>query len=275
MNRRGFTLVELLVGTLVMAILGVALVRLMLSDSRFVSRQESMVSTRQTARGALNLMDVELRMITDGGLYTARPDSVRARIPYAFGVSCGQTGAGQIVSALVPPDSLLYATAVVGGMAHQRDDGTYRAVSGVSVASSTNLSACSADSIFVVPGGRLVQISGISDSLPDAGRILYLYQDVTYRFAGSSEIPGRLALWRKSGSAAYEELVAPFDTSSGFRCLVGMGLQPTACPPAGGVDSIRGLELRLVAASEYPPLGSDKPTTFELIARVPFLNKVN
>ena len=275
MNRRGFTLVELLVGTLVMAILGVALVRLMLSDSRFVSRQESMVSTRQTARGALNLMDVELRMITDGGLYTARPDSVRARIPYAFGVSCGQTGAGQIVSALVPPDSLLYATAVVGGMAHQRDDGTYRAVSGVSVASSTNLSACSADSIFVVPGGRLVQISGISDSLPDAGRILYLYQDVTYRFAGSSEIPGRLALWRKSGSAAYEELVAPFDTSSGFRCLVGMGLQPTACPPAGGVDSIRGLELRLVAASEHPPLGSDKPTTFELIARVPFLNKVN
>lgn len=275
MNRRGFTLVELLVGTVVMAILGVALVRLMLSDSRFVSRQESMVSTRQTARGALNLMDVELRMITDGGLYTARPDSVRARIPYAFGVSCGQTGAGQIVSALVPPDSLLYATAVVGGMAHQRDDGTYRTVSGVSVASSTNLSACSADSIFVVPGGRLVQISGISDSLPDAGRILYLYQDVTYRFAGSSEIPGRLALWRKSGSAAYEELVAPFDTSSGFRCLVGMGLQPTACPPAGGVDSIRGLELRLVAASEYPPRGSDKPTTFELIARVPFLNKVN
>jgi hypothetical protein len=54
-----------------------------------------------------------------------------------------------------------------------------------------------------------------------------------------------------------------------------MGLQPTACPPAGGVDSIRGLELRLVAASEYPPRGSDKPTTFELIARVPFLNKVN
>jgi hypothetical protein len=179
------------------------------------------------------------------------------------------------VSALVPPDSLLYATAVVGGMAHQRDDGTYRTVSGVSVASSTNLSACSADSIFVVPGGRLVQISGISDSLPDAGRILYLYQDVTYRFAGSSEIPGRLALWRKSGTAAYEELVAPFDTSSGFRCLVGMQLQPTTCPPAGGVDSIRGLELRLVAASEYPPRGSDKPTTFELIARVPFLNKVN
>lgn len=275
MNSRGFTLVELLVGTLVMAILGIALVRLMLSDSRFVSRQEAMVATRQTARGALNLMDVELRMITDGGLYTARPDSVRARIPYAFGVSCGQTGAGQIVSALVPPDSLLYATAVVGGMAHQRDDGTYRTVSGVSVASSTNMSACSADSIFVVPGGRLVQISGISDSLPDAGRILYLYQDVTYRFAGSSEIPGRLALWRKSGSAAYEELVAPFDTSSGFMCLVGMGLQPTTCPPAAGVDSIRGLELRLVAASEYPPRGSDKPTTFELVARVPFLNKVN
>lgn len=275
MNSRGFTLVELLVGTLVMAILGIALVRLMLSDSRFVSHQEAMVATRQTARGALNLMDVELRMISDGGLQAARPDSVRAHIPYAFGVSCGQTGIGQIVSALVPPDSLLYANAVVGGMAHQQDDGTYDTEPGVSVASSTNMAACSADSIFVVPGGRLVQISDIVGPIPDAGRILYLYQDVTYRFGGSSEIPGRLALWRKSGSAAYEELVAPFDTSSGFRCLVGMGLQPTTCPPAGGLDSVRGLELRLVAASEYAPRGSDKPTTFELIARLPFLNKVN
>ncbi len=275
MNSRGFTLVELLVGTLVMAILGIALVRLMLSDSRFVSHQEALVATRQTARGALNLMDVELRMISDGGLRTARPDSVRARIPYAFGVSCRSPGAGSVIAALVPPDSLLYAAAVVGGMAYQGDDGAYVNEPGVSVASSTNLSACSADSIFVVPGGRLVQISGISGQLPDSGRILYLFQDVTYRFGASSEIPGRLALWRKSGSAAYEELVAPFDTSSGFRCLVGMGLQPTTCPPAGGPDSVQGLELRIVAASEHPPRGSDEPTRFELIARLPFLNKVN
>jgi prepilin-type N-terminal cleavage/methylation domain-containing protein len=274
-NNRGFTLVELLVGTVVVSILGIALVRMMLSDTRFVSRQEAMVSARQTARGTLNAMDVELRMISDGGLSTARPDSVRAHIPYAFGVACQSTGADRIIAALVPPDSLLYATAVVGGMAHQQTDGSYDAVDGVSVGNSSNFSACAADSIFVVPGGRLVQISGITGPLPDPGRILYLYQDVTYRFSNSTEIPGRLALWRKSGTAAYEEVAAPFDTSSGFRCLVGTGLQPTTCPPAGGVDSVRGLELRLVGASEHAPRGSDNPSTFELIARLPFLNKVN
>ena len=275
MNSRGFTLVELLVGTVVMSVLGIALVRMMLSDTRFVSKQEAMVSARQTSRGTLNTMDVELRMISDSGLVTARPDSVRAHIPYAFGVSCGSTGASTIIAALVPPDSLLYDNAVVGGMAHQRADGTYRTEPGVSVASSSNLSECSADSIFVVPGGRLVQVSGITDSLPDAGRIFYLYQDVTYRFAESAEIPGRLGLWRKSGAAAYEELAAPFDTSSGFRCLVWINLQPTTCPPAGGEDSTRGLELRIVGASEHPPRGSDDPMTFELIARLPFLNKAN
>ena len=91
MNSRGFTLVELLVGTVVMSVLGIALVRMMLSDTRFVSKQEAMVSARQTSRGTLNTMDVELRMISDSGLVTARPDSVRAHIPYAFGVSCGST----------------------------------------------------------------------------------------------------------------------------------------------------------------------------------------
>ena len=275
MNNRGFTLVELLVGSVVMAILGVALVRMMLSDSRFVSRQEAMVAARQTARGALNTMDVELRMISDGGLRSAQPDSISARIPYAFGIACRNAGASAIIAALVPPDSLLYANAVVGGMAYQQDDGSYQTVDGVTVASSTAVTSCSADSIFVVPGGRLVQISGISGQPPDSGRILYLYQDVTYRFAESAEIPGRIALWRKSGAAAYEELVAPFDTSSRFRCLAGVGLQPTDCPPAGGVDSVRGLELHLVGASEYPPRGSDAPATFELVARLPFLNKVN
>ena len=274
MNSRGFTLVELLVGTVVMAILGVALVRMLMSDSRFVSQQDAMMVARQTSRGALNMMSVELRMITDGGLVAARRDSVRAFIPYAFGVACAKTSSGQIVAALVPPDSLTYASAVVGGFAWQDSTGAYQTVSGVSVTGSASANTCAADSVFVVPGGKLVTISGISGPEPDPGTILYLYQDISYRFGGSIELPGRIALWRRVGWV-YEELAAPFDTAAKFRCLVGPQLTVVDCPPSGGLDEVRGLELVLVGASDLAPHGSTEPATFDLTTRIAFLNTVD
>jgi prepilin-type N-terminal cleavage/methylation domain-containing protein len=94
LNRRGFTLVELLVGTIVMAVLGVALVRMLMSDSRFVSRQDAMMSARQVARGATNLVAPELRMISDGGLAAVSNTAVTARIPYAFGITCASPSSG-------------------------------------------------------------------------------------------------------------------------------------------------------------------------------------
>ena len=274
MNRRGFTLVELLVGTAVMAVLGVALVRMLVSDSRFVSKQDAMMFARQTSRGALNMMSVELRMIADGGLISAQRDSVRARIPYAFGVTCDQTGASQIVAALVPPDSLTYDSASPAGFAWQDSDGDYQTDSGISIASSSDVGACATDSVFVVPGGRLIQISGISGGIPPTGRIFYLYQDISYRFEDSAELPGRIALWRRVG-ATDEELAVPFDTASKFRCLTGPLLDVEDCPPAGGPSQVRGLELVLVGASELAPRGSIEPAIFELITRIAFLNMVN
>src|SRR5207253_1750967 len=65
MNRRGFTLTELLMAMAVMAILGVALTRILVNDSRFVSRQDAMLSARQGARAALNSVLSELSMVAD------------------------------------------------------------------------------------------------------------------------------------------------------------------------------------------------------------------
>ncbi len=273
MRSRGFTLVELLVAVLVMAILGTALTRMLISDSRFVSRQDAMISSRHAARAAMNTMAVELRMVSDSGLLAASPDSVTARLPYAFGMTCSMLGSS-VIASLPPPDSLTYASAVPDGMALRSADGTYTVIEGINVQSTSASNYCTQDSIRAIPGGMYIRISSFV-SPPPSGQLFYLYQTVTYRFGASTELHGRIALWRKVGTAAAEEILVPFDSAAGFRCLVGPKLTVKVCPPPEGLAAVRGLELRLVSASEVAPQGSTNPETFALVTQVSFLNKVN
>lgn len=274
MNRRGFTLVELLVAATVFAILGVGLARMLVSDSRFVSEQEAMMLARQTARAARNAMAVELRMVGDSGLLAAVPESVTVRIPYAFGLTCQANMSGTVAS-LVPPDSLMYTDAVPAGMAWRDLTGAYTRVAGIGVASSTAQSQCDADSIRVVPGGMLINLTGIPVALqPPSGRIFHLYQDVTYRFGASTELPGRRALWRRRGTDPAEELVAPFDTSARFAFLVNANSTMVEAPPAD-LTTVRGLELRLIGESVATPQGREDVERFRLVTRVPFANRMN
>ena len=274
MPSRGFTLVEIMIAMVVLTILGTALTQMLLSDSRFVARQEAMLDARQSSRAAMNIMTVELRLVADNGLVAATPESVTVQLPYAFGMTC-QGGATTMTASLVPTDSLMYAMAVADGFAWRSNAGTYTTVSGVTVTSSSNSAACTGDSIRTLPGGALIDIGGIpGGQMPPSGLLFYLYQTVTYRFAPSTDLPGRMALWRRAGGTD-EELVAPFDSTAGFGCLTGPNLQVETCPPGGGLTAVRGLELRLVGASTTIPSGTNKPEIFDLVTHVPFLNKVN
>ena len=276
MNRHGFTLVELLIATIVAGILGTALARLLVNDSRFVARQEAMLSSRGTSRTAMNWMATELRMISDSGLVGASSDSVSIRVPYAFGVIC-ERWSNLLVVSLMPTDSLSYAIAVPDGLAWRRSSGHYQTIPGVGVSASSDSAACTVDSIRVIPDGRLVGLSGTpagAPHQPPAGSIGYLYQIVTYKFAASLDLPGRVGLWRKAASAAYEELVAPFDTAAGFGFLVGSSFDALDNPPAD-LETVSGLELRLIGASESTPRGASRPQTFELVTQIRFANKGN
>jgi len=265
MTRRGVTLVELIITLVVFGILGTALARLMISNSRFVSQQEMQLEARQTARAAMNVVLPELRMVSDSGLLAAAPDSVRVRVPYAFGVFCRNDYA-----VLAPPDSAVYATAQPAGIAYQLASGLYGFNPTVTVTGlTTNTADCDADSVRAIPGGLRVQLSVAN--LAPAGRLFYLYQVVTYRFANSTALSGRRALWRQAEGAAAEELLAPFDTAARFVFLVGSRLTPQLAVPAQ-LTSIRGLEIRLVGASVNAAQGASEPTRFALHPRVRFGN---
>ncbi len=269
MNRRGFTIIELIVGMSVLALLGVALTRILVSDSRFVSRQDAMLTARQVSRAGMNVLVAELRMVSDSGVVSATPDSITVRVPYAFGMACLTTGGLTYVS-IAPPDSLAYAAATAAGVAWRTAAGMYSRITGITVGATADSTQCSTDGISIVPGGDVVTLSPAT-TIP-SGTILYLYQDLSYRFSNSVDLPGRIGLWRRAGTGAYEELVAPFDTSSGFGFLLGEMLIPSDTVPSD-LETIGGIELRLIGASEAPAQGSSVPTTFDVVTRIPFQNR--
>jgi prepilin-type N-terminal cleavage/methylation domain-containing protein len=265
MTRRGFTLTELLVGMFVFAILATALARLIIANSRFVSRQEAMLDARQTARAAMAVVVPELRMVSDSGLIAASPNSITVRVPYAFGVLC-QNG----YAVLAPPDSTVYATAAYGGIAYQQSSGAYAFDTTVTITGiTTQTASCDADSIRAIAGGPRIRLS--VTNLAPAGRLFYVFQNVTYSFAPSAELSGRQALWRRAGANAAEELLAPFDTAARFAFLVGSRLKVQTAVPSP-LSKVRGIELRFAAQSVAAAEGAASPDRFALYPRVRFGN---
>ena len=283
MSRRGFTLVELLVAMVVMGILGIALIKVLSDNTRFVSRQDTMMDARLTARAAMYAMLNDLQEVGDGGLLAASRDSVTVRVPYAFGMLCGTSG-GVTTGSLLPVDSLTYATALPDSIAIRTAAGPYVMQRLTSVSGTPNQGDCTADSIRVVPGGRLVGLA-IQGPSPASGALFFLSQVVTYRFMASVAVPGRVGLWRRVGSTGYpgsNEVAAPLDSSARFAFLMQRDLAHVdqRATFSGGpqqklaaLDSVRGLELRLTGASVATPQGASRPQAFALWPRVTFRNK--
>lgn len=272
MTTRGFTLLELLIAVTITAVLATALTRILLSDARFVSLQDSMMAARQTARAAQNVTSVELRMVSDGGLLAAAADSVTVRVPYAFGVACG-VSSGNRIGSLMPADSLMYALATPAGVARRLPGGTYTFRTGITVTATTDTATCVSENIRRVPNGTWVGITPAIAADP-SGHMFYFYQQVTYRFSASVDLPGRIGLWRRVNNGAYEELVAPFDSTARFRFLVGANPQPIEVAPAD-LTTVAGLELKLVTASYERPQGKSTYETFDLPVQIVFLNRSN
>ncbi len=266
---------------MVMGILGSALTRMLVNDSRFVSRQDAMLGSRQTARAALNTILSELTMVSDAAVVAASRDSITVRVPYAFGIACqAPTGSTRVVS-LMPVDSVVWASMDSPGFYWRSLTGAYTRVSGVTITSNlADSTYCRSDSVRVIPGGKVIRIAGIGGSAQPADHsVIMIYERVTYKFAASTDLSGRIGLWREMSGATAEELVTPFDTSARFAYLIGgaktatLTLRTTTPIAASALDSIRGVELRLYAASENKPQGQTSYNIFPLKTRVRFGNQ--
>lgn len=279
--RRGFSLVELLVAFTLVAILGAMLTRFLLAQSRFTEHQHALQEARTISRNALNILESELRMVQDsGGLEVASADgrTLRALVPYRFGLYCGTVGT-KTVASLLPVDSLMAAQAVFAGYAWRSQSGGYTNVfTTAAPTTSTNAQQCTGNGATqagittLTLNGRSGTIVELSPAATAAviGQPLFLFQRVTYEFKASTRIPGTYGLYRTVDGGSSEELLALFDSGARFKYWTSNATASVAAPPA--VALIRGVDVVLAARSSSTPRFTGTPATSEIVATIFFRN---
>jgi len=264
----------------VVALMGIALTRILISDTRFVSLQEAMLTSRQAARAALNTLLPELETVADTIVIATR-DSFEIRVPIAFGITCRALSASVRIVSFLPVDSVAWVSLDTTGMLWRQRSGRYQRVNPTSIAityTAADSGLCKADSVRMLAGGKLVKLSGLTVQY-DSLQVAMVYSRITYKFAASTDLPGRIGLWRKTYLGNWEELVAPFDTSARFAYLMGgpnsanLTVRTSTLSTTAERDSVRGIELWLYAASVKSPQGTSVPLVFRLKTRVRFANR--
>jgi prepilin-type N-terminal cleavage/methylation domain-containing protein len=298
--RRGFTLVELLLSLVVTAIVGGALVRMVVSQARFMDQQEAWRAARSVSRSGVNRLMSDLRAVeaTQGvEAAAAGGQDFTIRVPYAFGILC-RVNANISTVSLLPVDSAMFAAPGYSGFAWRKNQtGIYTYVPGTALPSFQAQTDClnalplgyqgNAAAPFAIttlptmngsPQGRVVNLTSgaglVAPPLgPEVGSIFLLYRRVRYEFKASVAIPGRTALWRTTldFGGTTEELAAPFANTARVNFYVLDNPTPQAAVPPLG--NIRGLELVLDGMSEQTPGGSTAPKTSNVRTSVFFENR--
>jgi prepilin-type N-terminal cleavage/methylation domain-containing protein len=290
LGRRGFSLVELLLSLVVSAIVGAALIRMTLGQARFMDQQEAWREARSVSRGGINRLLSDLRAVEagspGGGLIAAAAggQDFTVRVPFAFGIICGQA-ANVYTLSLMPVDSAMFAAPGYTGFALRNSTlGTYTYHNSNIISAGTAALCLNGlyDSIHSVPSangspaGTIVNVTRNVSAIfpaPARGSIVYLYRDIRYEFKASVAIPGRTGLWRTpvSSPGDTEELAAPFDATARVN-FYNLNATPAqaAVPP---VADVRGLELVLSGTSERTPGGSAAPKMATMTTSVFFENR--
>lgn len=273
-RRAGFTLIELLVGLVLSAIVGGAMVRLMMGELRFAEDREAWRTARQAARSGLTTLSADLRMLeTEGGVEAAAARDLTVRAPYALGTLCATDGAVSTI-ALLPVDSAMFAQPGHSGFAW-RDEGTgaYAYVPAGTVTMGASSSPCTTAGITVIAGGPLVTLSGAVPAGLVPGSLFFLYRRTRYEFKASVAMPGQTALWRTLVTAnRTEEIAAPFDTGARFRFYDGGAATAQNTVPTS-LGDISGLELAFDGRSDRTPRGAPGPKVVQFSASLFFQNR--
>jgi prepilin-type N-terminal cleavage/methylation domain-containing protein len=273
--RRGFTMTEMIVAVIIIAILGASMTRLLVSQAHLFQKAAAQRGTRAVTRSAMNMIDSDLRMVeATNGIVSATSTKLVVRSPYAVGVVCGTSGGVTTVS-VAPVDSTEWANAGLSGYAWRDTLGvyTYQEAS-VTVASGT-ASVCTNASITTLTNGKIIAVTPAMPAGAVVGAFMFFEEQLTYEFKNSVAVPGTIGLWRtvvKTGST--DELVSPFTSSAAFKFYV-LNRDTSQVAVPSPLSNIRGIEFVLAARSLNTPVGSSGPITTTVNTAVFFRNRLN
>ena len=287
-SRRGFSLVEIITALTILAVIGAAMTRMMLSQTRNFQYDSGGRRSRTAARSAMNIMITDLRMTQDNGgvsyLDATNHRRVDVRVPVAFGVVCEVTGSS-VAMAITPVDSFQLARIKFGGYA-VRDavTGIYSYVAGGAL-SSTDPGRCRSSGVkiyadTVTMGGRdgdVVEVTGTPPAGTGVGSMAMLWQTVRYSFDSSKVYPNRAGLFRivsNAASADTNELIAPFSWTARFSYFTNPAQAKdtaTKSVPAD-LNTVRGLKILLAAEAADTVPGYTGPRKSPLTTAVFFKN---
>jgi prepilin-type N-terminal cleavage/methylation domain-containing protein len=279
-SRRGFTIIELLVGIVIFAIVGALFTKLLTVQGKFFDRQGMGNAARNVSRASLNRVVSDFRMIeATGGVVAASPTSLTIRIPFAIGVVCKAANGGTALS-LLPVDSTTYVNASYYGYAWRNfQTGVYGYIEAGSTKETGDPADCASVQITTVPGGKNVLVKPPVPAAAGLGTPVFLYSRIRYDIKASTAVPGKLGLWRTSitpnGNESTEELVAPFATTAHweFYTINGGAVAQAAAPAT--LSDIRGLELHLDGISETIAPGQTTNEKAPFTTAVYFKNRTN
>jgi prepilin-type N-terminal cleavage/methylation domain-containing protein len=279
--RRGYSLPEVLVATVLLGIIGGALTKLVIGQMRFFDNISNVRGARSVARNSMNVLLSDLRMVQDqNGVTAATTSSITVRVPYRFGVFCGTNVAATLSTvSMLPADSAVLALAQYAGYGW-RDPTTFAytvvpsATAPAAPADATVCTTTASVKTVTINGrsGAIYDITPAIAALTTPGVAVFFYQTITYSFAASTLYPGTRALWRNQTNGVNEELMAPFDTSAKFKFYT-LGADTSSTTVPGSLDNIVGMDIVLTALGARTVARQTAPAQAKMVSSVFFKNR--
>lgn len=277
-SRRGFTLIELMIGMVIFAVVGGLFTQLLLTQGRFFDKQGAGNSARNVSRASLNRIVSDLRMIeATGGVLAASPTSLTLRVPFALGVVCGTDSSSTAIS-ILPVDSVVYnAPGFFGYAWRSATTGAYTYIENPSgQTKNAGKDMCGTVGITTLASGLAARLTPvvIGSAL---GTPVFLYRRLRYEFKPSTAVPGKVGLYRTiifpDLTETTEELVAPFSSTARYRFFVVSDNVNAYDSPPAVLSDMRGVELHLDGMSETAVPGSISPESAPFTTAVFFKNR--
>ena len=291
-GRRGFTIVEIITSLVIIAIIGIAMTKLIVGQTRAFQFDNGGRRARAAARSAMNILITDLRMTQDnGGVTYVDPANHRVdvRVPTVFGFACENSGTSVVVS-MVPVDSFQRVSSKYGGYAY-RDSTTglytYVAAAFTDTIQAANVSRCHGGGVGIfadttgIAGrtGGVFIASALGVALVPIGAPVFVWQTVSYEFKNSQIYPGRYGLYRTVRGRANtdttaDELIAPFNTTARFYYYAQSpyATRDTALWTAPALNNIRGFKIYLPAESSDTMPTRNTPISAAVTTAVFFKN---